>query len=121
MVPIMNSDVNKVLNNQVMIDLIGNDAVMIRKFKIEFLQQAHKTMQEIVREYQQSNFSALKEQAHYLKTSAKAIGAEITGDLLQSLEESALAKNKEACKQTLIKTNQAIKSVYEVISNENQV
>lgn len=110
----------QVINPQTLTDLIGDDPVFIKKFKVDFLHQAKKSMQELAEQYQQNNAQKMKEAAHFLKTSAKAVGAEITAQLLQELEDSVIDNSKEKNKAQLILITNSIKSVYEVIINENK-
>ena len=113
----MNSQTKLVINPNVMKDLIGDDQQMIRKFEIEFLQQAKISIDKIVCSYKEEHFDNIKEESHYLKTSAKAIGAEQTAELLEQLEQLAVDNNKLLCKQQIIMINGALKRVYGVISN----
>ena len=69
--------------------------------------------------YNNNKILPIKEEAHYLKTSAKAIGAEETGYLLEGLEEMALDNEKDKCKQQIVYINKALKQVYGVITNES--
>lgn len=114
------NDINKpLLNNDVLTDLIGDDDLeLIRKFKVDFLKQAQLSMKKIVTAFKASQFPAIKEEAHFLKTSAKAIGAEQTGALLEALEQCALSNDAEQCKHYIVQINHSVKAVYEVISNE---
>ncbi|MGJ8693656.1 MAG: Hpt domain-containing protein [Thalassotalea sp.] len=115
----MRNSPSEILNKNVMVDLIGNEPETIRKFEVEFIKQAHASMKSIIAQYKQDDFNQIKETAHFLKTSARAVGAEQTGDLLESLEKIALMKDKAQCKEHIILINNAIKQVYEVIINEN--
>ncbi len=108
----------QILNRQVMIDLIGDDQEMMRKFEIQFLQQAKISIAKIAELFKQNDLKPIKEEAHFLKTSARAVGAEQTAELLQSLENIALQKDNEACKEHIILINRAVKQVYGVLTNE---
>lgn len=114
----MTDSEKQILNKNVIKNLIGDDAELIRKFEIEFLQQAKQSIGKIVAMFNKNDFSAIKEEAHYIKTSAKAIGAEQTADLLQALEDNALNNDKGTCKQQIILINQSLKLVYGAIMNE---
>lgn len=114
----MTDSERQILNKNIIKDLIGDDAELIRKFEIEFLQQAKESIGKIVAMFNQNDFAAIKEEAHYIKTSAKAIGAEQTADLLQTLEDNALNNDKATCKQQIILINQSLKLVYGAIMNE---
>jgi HPt (histidine-containing phosphotransfer) domain-containing protein len=119
--PMNNSNDNnqrQILNRQVMINLIGDDQAMMRKFEIQFLQQAKVSIAKIAELFKNNELKPIKEEAHFLKTSARAIGAEQTADLLQSLEEAALKEDKTLCKEHIILINRAVKEVYGVITNE---
>jgi len=109
----------QILNTKVMFDLIGDDKALIRKFKIEFLQQAKKSIKEISAAYSENAFEQIKKETHFLKTSAKAIGAEVTADYLQQLEDKSLLEDKEQCKQLIILLNHSVKQVYGEIKNES--
>ena len=110
----------QVLNRDVMKNLIGeDDLALIRKFEIEFLQQAQVSMAKIVKTYGANNLAAIKEEAHFLKTSAKAVGAEQVASLLESLEKVSLKKEKENCKQHIVLITQALKAVYGAVKNES--
>ncbi len=115
----MTDSENKVLNREVMKALIGDDTEMIRKFEIEFLQQAKVSMSKFTKLYQDNAFKPMKEEAHFLKTSAKAIGAECLAQHLENMEHIAQKENKEMCKQQLIQINSALKAVYGAVVNES--
>jgi HPt (histidine-containing phosphotransfer) domain-containing protein len=108
----------QILNKNVMYDLVGDDEALIRKFEIEFLHQAKASIEKLSKAYKASNFNEIKEEAHFLKTSAKAVGAEQSADYLQQLEDESLNGNKEKCKTFIILINNAVKDVYGVIKNE---
>ncbi len=102
-----------------MIGLIGNDPEMIRQFEIDFLRQAKISLNKIAAMYNDSRLSEIREEAHFLKTSAKAIGAEQTSYLLQALENSGLEQDKVECKNLILKIKEALKRVHGVIVNDN--
>jgi HPt (histidine-containing phosphotransfer) domain-containing protein len=115
----MTNSQRQILNRNVMRDLIGDDVALSRKFEIEFLKQAKGSVNKIVLSYNSHNFTGIKEEAHYLKTSAKAVGAEQMGALLEALEYMALDKNIAECKQQIFSINAAFKQVYGAIVNES--
>ncbi len=114
----MDENKRQILNHNAMLNLIGEDQVLSRKFEIQFLQQAKQSIAKIASSFTKSEFNQIKEEAHFLKTSACAIGAEQTADLLESLEEIALNKDNMQCKEHIILINRAVKQVYGVITNE---
>jgi HPt (histidine-containing phosphotransfer) domain-containing protein len=108
----------QILNRSVMRDLIGDDEALARKFEIEFLQQGKVSVNKLTVSYNNQNFIEIKEEAHFLKTSAKAVGAEQTAELLETLEHLAANENIAECKQKIILINVSLKHVYGVIVNE---
>ena len=85
----MTTNTLKVLNRNVMIALIGDDQPQIRQFEIDFLKQAQVSIKKITGYYQNDEFEQIKEEAHFLKTSAKAVGAEQSAMHLEALEKEA--------------------------------
>ena len=114
----MSMQEKQVLNNEVMFNLIGDDQPMAKKFKIEFLKQAKESLAEITAHFNQQQFSGINEVAHFLKTSAKAVGAEITAEHLQLLEQFALDQDLSNCKKEILSIHQAVKQVYEVVRHD---
>ncbi|ATC93739.1 Hpt domain-containing protein [Pseudoalteromonas tunicata] len=103
----------KTLNPQTLKDLIGNEPNEIIQFRIRFLQQAQDNLKALVTQFNHDQFDEIKENAHFLKTSAKAIGAEVTADLLQQLEICALNQQKKRCKFLIKSITDEIKLVYQ--------
>jgi len=102
----------EVLNRNVMRELIGDDNQLMKKFELEFLKQARESMRKITGLYNNNQVVLIKEEAHFLKTSAKAVGAELTADILQQLELIAQENNKAQCKDAIVQLNVALKQVY---------
>jgi HPt (histidine-containing phosphotransfer) domain-containing protein len=114
----MSSKQLKIFNSNTMFDLVGDDPELIKKFQIEFLQQAKQSIAKLSDGYSKTDFKVLREEAHFLKTSARAIGAEQTADYLQQLEDISELNDKNKCKELIILINNSIKQVYGVIKNE---
>ncbi|ALO44036.1 Hpt domain-containing protein [Pseudoalteromonas phenolica] len=108
----------KTLNKATIIELIGDEPVKIRKFQFEFLGQSATLLKDIVTSFNKNDFSNIKEQAHYLKTSARAVGAERCAYFLESIELQSLSKNKSAIKQLLIKLNHELKAIQMELKND---
>ncbi|RTR40888.1 Hpt domain-containing protein [Shewanella canadensis] len=111
----------QILNRNVMIELIGNEPDMIRQFEIDFLKQAKVSLRNIVTMYNDSRILEIKEEAHFLKTSAKAVGAEQTSYLLQALEQSGLDQDKAKCKDLILRVKEALQRVHGVIVNDKTI
>ncbi len=111
----------QILNRNVMIELIGNEPDMIRQFEIDFLKQAKVSLRNIVTMYNDSRILEIKEEAHFLKTSAKAVGAEQTSYLLQALEQSGLDQDKAKCKDLILQVKEALQRVHGVIVNDKTI
>lgn len=102
-----------------MLDLIGDDPVMIRQFEIDFLKQAKESLLKIIQMYNQGSLIGVKEEAHFLKTSAAAVGAEQTSHLLKALENSGNAEDKPQCKNLILKLKVSLKQVHGVITDDS--
>ncbi|ABO22777.1 Hpt domain-containing protein [Shewanella loihica] len=107
----------QILNPKIMRDLIGNDPGLIAQFKQDFVAQARTSLRELATHYNNREFAGLKQKAHFLKTSAKAIGAEEVADKLQHLEYAALGEDMPQCKQLIIQLKNALQSLIEVINS----
>ncbi|KID55884.1 hypothetical protein JF50_16190 [Pseudoalteromonas luteoviolacea] len=103
----MNTQINELqtLNRRTIEELVGDEPAKIAKFHFEFLKQASVVLKSIVKSFNISDFNELKSQAHYLKTSAKAVGAERCAYFLETIENYSLDENKPAIKQVIIKLN----------------
>ena len=101
------------LNKQTLVDLIGNEPEELYQFRLRFLQQAKESLKKLVQLYNADSYNEIKEEAHFLKTSAKAIGAEKTAQFLQQLEHEALNGHKINCKLLIKNINSEIKLVYQ--------
>ncbi|NRD75722.1 Hpt domain-containing protein [Shewanella sp. VB17] len=106
----------KILNRHTMLDLIGDDSVMIHKFQTHFLEQATESLKKIIVFYHDEAFAEIKEQAHFLKTSAAAVGAEQSVHLLVLLEKSAEIKNKLQCSTLIENIEKALILVREEVT-----
>jgi HPt (histidine-containing phosphotransfer) domain-containing protein len=113
----MNEKNLSVLNPDILEALIGDDKELTDQFRIDFLKQAKVSLEKIYHHFNNENFKEIKEEAHYLKTSAKAIGAEITGDQLQMLEQYAENEQSAQCRLMIVELGKSIKAVYEAIKH----
>ncbi|WP_404343740.1 Hpt domain-containing protein [Pseudoalteromonas mariniglutinosa] len=104
---------HKVLNEEIIKQLLGDNSLEINYFRQQFLQQAKTSLQKLADHYKKSAFTELKNEAHYLKTSAKAVGAERCCYYLMQLEYSAKIFDKEQCKTHLQSLSSAIKEVFQ--------
>lgn len=107
----------KTLNRTTIAELVGDEPDKIIKFQSEFLIQSHKILKQIIQSFNSSDFSGLKSHAHYLKTSAKAVGAERSAFYLETIESHCLEGNKAAMKQVIIKLNCEFKAIKEVLTD----
>ncbi|KZN43972.1 Hpt domain-containing protein [Pseudoalteromonas luteoviolacea] len=107
----------KTLNRNTIIDLVGDEPDKIRKFHAEFLAQAATVLKTIVQSFNINDFGELKSQAHFLKTSARAVGAERSAYFLETIERYSLTKNKSAIKQIIIKLNGEFIAIKKELTN----
>ena len=104
-------------NPKTLADLIGDDKKLTQQLKIDFLKQAKISLEKIYLHFNNNDFNEIKEEAHYLKTSANAIGAEITGEQLQLLEQYSEHKKTTDCRNIIVELGKSIKAVYGVITH----
>ncbi|GGI88465.1 hypothetical protein GCM10007978_27730 [Shewanella hanedai] len=109
----------EILNKNIMLDLIGDDPVMIKQFEIDFLKQAKESLQKLILMYNQGSFSGVKEEAHFLKTSAAAVGAEQTSYLLKALELSGEEEDKPKCKRLIVNIKTSLQQVRGAIIDDS--
>lgn len=98
-------------NPNVMVELIGDDHNKIKQFQVHFLRQANEYFGKLAGAYNHEQYAELKEHAHFLKTSANAIGAEKTGYYLATIESFAVKEDKFALKQLILKLKAELKAL----------
>ncbi|MFC3032754.1 Hpt domain-containing protein [Pseudoalteromonas fenneropenaei] len=108
----------RTINPAVIIELIGDDPKEIKEFQLNFLYQAKGCIQKMIQYYKTQDFAQLKGEAHYLKTSAKAIGAELCGHYLQQLEVLAAKEDLEQCKLQLARIAKELEAVKQGIVHD---
>lgn len=108
---------HQVLNRQVMQSLIGDDPQSIKEFELDFLKQAADSCKLIAQQFNAGKLKAIKESSHFLKTSAKAIGAEQAAYLLQSLENACLEDDRLKCRALILEVKKALVQVRGEILN----
>lgn len=114
----MNEGTYQILNRNIMKDLIGDEPDLIKQFEIDFLNQAKGSLHKMASMYNADQLVEITEEAHFLKTSAKAVGAERISQLLQTLEESSAKQKKSECRELILKTKVALQEIHGVIAND---
>ncbi|WP_394199787.1 Hpt domain-containing protein [Shewanella waksmanii] len=104
-----------VLDTNVLIDLIGDDQQEIVNFQRQFMQQAQQSLKKLATSFNQSDFTEVKQEAHFLKTSARAIGALQVGEVLQMIENASLQEDKALTKELILSLKQALQSLIRAI------
>jgi HPt (histidine-containing phosphotransfer) domain-containing protein len=113
----MKKDKLILFNSKTLEALIGDDKELTEQFKLDFLKQAKVSLEKIYHHFNNNDFNEIKEEAHYLKTSANAIGAEITGEQLQLLEEYSEGRKTTDCRNMIIALGKSIKAVFGIITH----
>ncbi|QYJ85425.1 Hpt domain-containing protein [Shewanella mesophila] len=106
-----------ILNPSVMQELIGNEPDLIAQFKKDFIIQAQSSLKELATHYNARDFEAIRQAAHFLKTSAKAIGAEQVTETLQQIEHAANAKDVNLTKQLIMQLKGSLQTLVKVINS----
>ncbi|MDO8343327.1 MAG: PAS domain S-box protein [Cellvibrio sp.] len=73
----------------VLVKLVGADALIINDFLSDFLQSSVQLEQKIMAAYEQQDWPQLSSHAHTLKSSARAVGAMTLGNLCNTIENHA--------------------------------
>ena len=100
-----------VYDPNVLTSLIGDDQESINEYKSEFIKQCVPSLREIAAAFNKNDKNAVKEAAHYLKTSAKAVGAMRCASRLQAIEDTALAEQRAELKQHITQLQMDIRDV----------
>lgn len=106
-----------VLNPKMMQDLIGNDPELIAQLKKDFTPQAQLCLKELAGHYNDREFEPLRLAAHFLKTSAKAIGAEEVTEILQQIEHAAIVNDVNHTKQLIIQLKLSLQTLVKVFNS----
>lgn len=109
----------QVFNRNTMVELLGDDDSLIAQFIEQFLEQAKSCVPQLIHEFKAKEYTSLKETAHFFKTSAKAIGAEVVGEILQEIEYSAEEKSDEKLKSKFIELNKSMVDLQEAINEHS--
>ncbi|MER2491998.1 Hpt domain-containing protein [Catenovulum sediminis] len=96
---------------EVLVSLIGDDQPLIEEYKKEFVKQCVPTLRGIAAAFNKNENTEVKDQAHYLKTSAKAIGAMRCAARLQKIEDCALSDDRVSLKQHITLLQNDIRDV----------
>ncbi|KMT66238.1 Hpt domain-containing protein [Catenovulum maritimum] len=107
---------NKVFDESIMHSLIGEEPELISEYQLEFYKQSITTLKEIALLFNKKDFQALKESAHFLKTSAKAIGAMRCASTLQALEDTAREANKQESYRLIMQLKTDITDFKQILS-----
>ncbi|WP_111977688.1 Hpt domain-containing protein [Algibacillus agarilyticus] len=94
--------------------LIGNEEDLINEYKQEFIKQSITSLKTIALNYNKHDYHAMKEDAHYLKTSAKALGALQCAQRLQAIENAALKEDKNLLKQLVMELKTDVQNIKKV-------
>ncbi|WP_028773200.1 Hpt domain-containing protein [Shewanella waksmanii] len=100
-----------ILDRNILISLIGDDPQEIADFQHQFIAQAQQSLKKLAMDFNQADFNGVKQEAHFLKTSAKAIGALQVSDILQSIEHAAIAHDKATTKSLILSLKHALQSL----------
>jgi HPt (histidine-containing phosphotransfer) domain-containing protein len=106
-----------ILNPNVMQDLLGDEPELIAQFEKDFVEQARISLKALATHYNDREFEELKQGAHFLKTSAKAIGAEDVAEKLQQIEFAAISQDLNKIKQLIIQLKFSLQTLIKVIDS----
>ncbi len=103
-----------IFNRQPLIDLIGDNESLIAEYQQAFMRQALNSLDALASKLDHHDFSGVKETAHFLKTSARVVGADYILECLDKLENAALSYSLAACRGCMEKLSHAVRELAEV-------
>lgn len=106
------------LNTSTLSQLLGDDPQTIQSFYADFLTQAKQEANTMRACCARLDYAGLAEHAHFLKTSAAAIGGEQMASLLQRLEQTCETGQPQQVARLMDKFYQALADIEGVITNE---
>lgn len=106
-----------ILDNKVLLGLLGGNKSQLRAFQLEFLLEASVTVEKISLAKNKVDFDSIKNMAHYLCSSATAVGASRFANTLMQLEESAEQREKSRCDECFLELLQQLKLVRKEIED----
>jgi HPt (histidine-containing phosphotransfer) domain-containing protein len=99
-------------------DLVGDDIDEIKSIYAEFLEDLKQVFVKLIKSTKAKDYPAVKHDAHYLKTSAYAVGTHKLAKLLESIESAALKEDDSTLlfcigelKEEAIKVQTEIKTI----------
>lgn len=96
-----------IFNQQVLRSLVGSDDSKAKRYCETFIEQVREVLPEIATMAQAEQLSDAYQRAHYLKTSAKAVGAEDMVEYLMQFEDACQQQEMGVCIERVGKINQA--------------
>ena len=96
-----------IFNQENLSSLVGNDDAIGRRYCETFMDQVREVLPEIAQMAQAEQLSDAYQRAHYLKTSAKAVGAEEMVEHLVQFEDLCKQEKLDSCIELVGKINQA--------------
>ncbi len=110
----------QLINDKVMQALLGDDDESILEFKQQFLVQSAQCLMQMKDLLISEDLIELGFTAHFLKTSAQAIGAEQSAHLLAEIEQAAKHHKLAFCTAHLSKLERLHHQLYTVIYSERE-
>ncbi len=107
-----------IINHATLTGLLGDDQVAIRQFQLVFLKDARISLKNQSQLLAETRFQEVKEEVHYLKTSALSVGAEQVAATLQKMEQASLDRDQAHCHKLFLQLQKCLKQYHQVLQNE---
>ena len=102
----------------VMRQMFHNNATLVSKFALKFIEVANSTLIEMRLAQAEKDLSALGRLGHKLKSSARTIGASGFAELCEALEKAGLDNNWDEAELLLTKIPPALDRITQQFRNE---
>lgn len=102
----------------VMSQMFHNNAALVRKFGLKFIEVANDTLEEMKTAQAEKDLLALGRLGHKLKSSARTIGAAGFADLCEALETAGINNNWSDAESLLTKIPPLLERITQQLENE---
>lgn len=102
----------------VMSQMFHNNAALVRKFGLKFIEVANDTLMEMKAAQAEKDLLALGRLGHKLKSSARTIGAADFADLCEALETAGVNNNWSDAESLLTKIPPLLERITQQLENE---
>lgn len=106
-----------VLDEQMLIDLIGEDADEIKSIYADFMDDVKSALPKLANAARENDSVSLRQVAHYLKTSSSGVGAMRLTELLSDIEIKSANPESDDFRRCIFRLKDEVVAVKEAIQH----